>query len=260
MTGSPWLSRADTIIGIDDTDTLESPGTGRLVQELITELVDEGWGEGLGATRHQLLVDPRVPMTSHNCSAAIAWRMGEGTDVPGLIRRIGEHLVEHTPDGSDPGLALVSLPVAQEARRALADYGRRAKTELLGQGAARALARALTVHLSGHGGTEDGVIGALAAAGLHLGGSDGLFLWMPGIRQLSGTSTTADLLACVPIDHVGPLAGEGPRPEDVIDLGNWVRPLLRDGHSHLLVDRLDADTGTDGPRWQVSPREVVKQF
>lgn len=265
MIGSPWLDRADTIIGIDDTDTLASPGTGRLVQELMVELAGEGWGEALGATRHQLLIDPRVPMTSHNCSAALAWRLAQERTVAGLAVRIGDWLASHTPEGSDPGLAIVSQAAsdatnaaggAEGVGGALAAFGLRAKLDVLDQRAARRLARKTGVHLSGHGGTEDGVIGALAAVGLHLGGSDGLFLWMPGIRELTGTSTAADLMASVPLDYIGPLDGPGPHDEEVIELGNWVRPLHRGGRSHLLVERVE--DGALG--WRVAPREVVKQF
>lgn len=227
MTTSAWLSRADTYLGIDDTDTLESPGTGRLVQELMVELEGDGWGQALGATRHQLLIDPRVPMTSHNCSAAVAWRLADGASIAGLAERVGAFLLANTPVGSDPGLAIATRAEAAPAREALAAFGVRAKGDLLSQGTARLLARQLGIHLSGHGGTEDGVIGALAGVGLHIGGSDGLFLWMPGIRGLAGTSTTADLLDAVPIDHVGPLNGPGPRADEVIKLGNWVRPLHR---------------------------------
>ncbi|EUA24672.1 hypothetical protein I552_3211 [Mycobacterium xenopi 3993] len=65
-------------------------------------------------------------------------------------------------------------------RAALVDFGRRAKREVLCTNQAHELAAGLGVHLSGHGGSCDGVIGALAAVGLHLSGNDGLFITLPG--------------------------------------------------------------------------------
>ena len=56
-------------IGMDDTDNLESRGTGHLARTIAQELAAEY--QLLGVTRHQLLVDERVPYTSHNSSAVI---------------------------------------------------------------------------------------------------------------------------------------------------------------------------------------------
>jgi hypothetical protein len=46
-------------IGLDDTDTLESRGTGRLARQIAGEMHQALAVQGI--TRHQLLVDPRVP-------------------------------------------------------------------------------------------------------------------------------------------------------------------------------------------------------
>ena len=59
-------------IGMDDTDTLESRGTGHLARQIAATLSAEH--TILGVTRHQLLVDPRVPCTKNNSSATIVLR------------------------------------------------------------------------------------------------------------------------------------------------------------------------------------------
>ncbi|MDK2890060.1 MAG: hypothetical protein PWR21_692, partial [Methanoculleus sp.] len=56
-------------LGIDDTDTRESRGTGRLARMIATELARSYTVTGV--TRHQLFVHPAVPYTSHNSSAVI---------------------------------------------------------------------------------------------------------------------------------------------------------------------------------------------
>jgi hypothetical protein len=246
---------ADLLIGIDDTDNLDTSGTGRLAQVLLTQLCAAGLGAPVGATRHQLLVDPRIPYTSHNSSACIAWRTEAPTDVDSVIAEAARFLEAESATGSDPGLAVVARPTLASGDGAeLAAFGRRAKTEVLRRGDAIDLAARLRVHLSGHGGTQDGVLGALAAVGLHLSGNDGLFLWMEGIRSLSGRCTARELFALVPIDDARDASGARPAPDDVIELGDWVRPVLSEGRAVLLLESVG-----DRPGWRVAPRDVVKR-
>lgn len=243
------LAGVDLLIAIDDTDDLHSPGTGRRCRGLMEELAAAGMGEPAGATRHQLLVDPRIPYTSHNSSCCIAWRLrGSREEVIELAARF---LERHSAPAADPGLAVLDrTPLHDE----LVAFGRAAQREVLTQPDARDLAARAGVHLSGHGGTEGGVIGALAAIGLHLSGSDGLFLTMPGIRELAGSCTYAELLATVPVDGARGPGGEVPAPGDQLELGDWVRPVLLDGRAVLLLQ-----APVDGT-WAVQPRSVVKQY
>jgi len=254
------LESTDYLIGIDDTDVIGSRGTGRLSQLLIAELREQGLGRALGATRHQLLVDPRIPYTSHNSSACIAWDAEDIADRDALVAAAAAFLVRESADGADPGLAVVD-PAALDAeqRARLVAYGASAKTNVLDQPTARMLAADLGIHLSGHGGTEDGVIGSLAATGLHLSGGDGLFLWMEGIRQLDGTCTYAELQATVPIDDAAAPDGSRPAPGDEIILGDWVRPILAEGRALLLLDQPEQEPGGGVTSWRVSPRDVVKR-
>ena len=55
-------------IGIDDTDSLEMGATGRSANQLRKLIEDKGWGETQAVTRHQLLLHPDIPYTSHNSS------------------------------------------------------------------------------------------------------------------------------------------------------------------------------------------------
>jgi hypothetical protein len=250
---------ADLLVGIDDTDDLEARGTGYLAQVLMTRLRDLGLGTPVGATRHQLLVDPRIPYTSHNTSACIAWRTAAPSDRAAIAAECARFLETETAPGADPGLAMVARFALDAAgREALAAFGRRAKAEVLARGDATDLAARFGVHLSGHGGTNDGVIGALAGVGLHLSGRDGLFLWMDGIRGLYGRHTAAELLALAPIDDVRDSTGAQPGPDELIELGSWVRPILDGGRAVLLVERVEDPAGGE-PAWRTAPREIVKR-
>jgi hypothetical protein len=262
VTARGALSGVDLLIGIDDTDDLTSPGTGRRCRQLIDELAAAGLGGAAGATRHQLLVDPRIPYTSHNSSACIAWRSpgaDPATTLPAVVELAGRFLERVCPPAADPGLAVAALPDAGDHRARLVEFGGRAKREVLATPDARALAAETGVHLSGHGGTQDGVLGALAAVGLQLSGNDGLFLFMPGIREISGDMTIDELLDLVPIDQARDHELREPAAGELIELGDWVRPVLLDGRAVLLLEPPVADQ--DGRRrWRTVSRSVVKNY
>lgn len=70
----------------------------------------------------------------------------------------------------------------------------------------------------------------------------------------AGSCTYAELRATVPVDVAHGPAGEEPAPGDLLDLGDWVRPVLRGGRAVLL-----RQAPVDGV-WAVQPRAVVKQY
>src|SRR5207248_117992 len=62
----------DLLMGVDDTDVVgRKPGTGRLARELGARLEAQGHARLVGVVRQQLLVDPRIPYTSHNSPACL---------------------------------------------------------------------------------------------------------------------------------------------------------------------------------------------
>jgi hypothetical protein len=174
-------------LGLDDTDNLESRGTGYLARRLATELEQDF--EVLGVTRHQLLMDPRVPYTSHNSSAAITIQ-GEESHAPAeLFDWAKARMLADFQQDSDPGLC-----VTTRVPEIVTQFGRRAQTELVSQLEAFELAQAYGLLLEGLGGSKDGVIGALAAVGLAASGEDGRYLQIGTIRNLNGQLSVAELL------------------------------------------------------------------
>ena len=174
------------LLGIDDTDQLgHKPGTGRLARELGAHLERTALARMAGVVRHQLLVDPRIPYTSHNSPACLILNAGGDDDqlARRLYREAARYVVERCAPGSDPG----ALPGAPGSG---ATGGRRA---LPAAPAARwspsprpsTSPRAAGLLLEELGGTGDGVIGALAAVGLTVEGNGGRFLELAGgMREL----------------------------------------------------------------------------
>ena len=158
------------LICIDDTDNLESIGTGPLLENMCREMHVLGLGEAGFVSRHQLHIHEKIEYTSHNSSMCCEFRTGN----PSAVRSFAtSYLEEHAAEGSDPGLCI--LPVDPEQNySALTAFGLRAQSEVLQKTDAYGLARQFPeMSLSEHGGTGDGVIGALAGVGLRMSGSDG---------------------------------------------------------------------------------------
>jgi hypothetical protein len=238
------------LIGIDDTDNLESRGTGYRARQLAGLLTEAGI-PAAGVTRHQLLVDPRIPYTSHNSSACIDVAC-DPFRAPAVVSLCRRFLLEESAVGSDAGLCVAPFDVASTA----VAFGARAKTEVLTVDEARALAERQDLHLEGVTGTRIGVIGALAAVGLRAGGSDGRFLWLPALRELAGVFAAADLRSRLSLHRIEDESGKAPGPSERIDLGDRARPLLRGGGALLLVERANRSDC----EWTVAPKARIKQL
>ena len=155
------------LVCIDDTDDLDSPGTGELAEAIITRIQAREWGQCSGITRHQLLVHEDIPYTSHNSAMCFEATLRQRSLVPRLIAMSGDLLQAQSAPTSDPGLAVAVKEDVVDVP-ALIEFGLRAKRLVVHKHEAYDLASAMRVHLSEHGGSGLGVIGALAGLGLLL--------------------------------------------------------------------------------------------
>lgn len=226
-------------VGLDDTDIPNSPGTNKLARLLLRCLAPDYVGRLV--VRHQLLSDPRVPMTSHNSSASILFEARNGRAGHDLMARLRRIVLEWCTPGSDPGLC-----VAEQVPPDVIQFGRRCQRELVEQREARALAAASGIYLEGLGGSEDGVIGALAAVGLAAGGNDGrvvaLGLWPD---DLAGPQPLPVLCARGVAEIRCLRTGQTIQPASV-DVGRRLRPNFRDGRVVLFVEPDPQETAARG--------------
>ncbi|WP_211251526.1 ABC transporter substrate-binding protein [Methanolacinia paynteri] len=177
-------------IGIDDTDIPGSRGTGRLAHD-VAIAVSEKY-RAYAITRHQLFVDDRIPYTSHN-SNAVVHVDASGPEVCSEIFEISKQvMLDQFLEGSDPGLAVGD---SDQIRPPLIVMAQDAKTTVLDQELPRALAKNLGIRLEGLGGTEDGVIGAMAGLGLAATKDDGRFLLLGSLRTIMKETDVETLLA-----------------------------------------------------------------
>ena len=109
------------------------------------------------------------------------------------------------------------------------------------------------LRLAGLTGTGGGIIGALAGVGLHRAGNDGRFLWLPGLRDLKGRYSVSNICVNGHIDRVCTFEGRNLTPDTVVDVGEWIRPVLHDGKSTLYVEEKNHE-------WYVVPKDRIKSL
>ncbi|QYZ78502.1 ABC transporter substrate-binding protein [Methanofollis formosanus] len=230
-------------VAMDDTDNLNSRGTGRLARSVAAALAEEY--EVFGVTRHQLYVNDAIPYTSHNSCAVLHLPHAEKQDIPAIFEMTEQMMLDDFVEGSDPGLAVAS---ASQVTPALLAFGKDAKSKVLTQEMARSLAKNLDIRLKGLGGTEDGVIGSMAGIGLARAGNDGRFLQVGRIREITGLCTAEELLeagidAIITRDGRQVTKGiiEAPEGKSVkpCPIGGWVVLIVDEQDGHIIPVKRD---------------------
>ena len=215
-------------VGFDDTDVLGSAiGTGKLARryEQIIPMACKVWG----IVRQQLLVDPAIPYTSHNSSACVIVDCPDSSFIETLKSTAITHIEAMALPGSDPGLCVVSegSPVLP----ALESFGLLCTAKVVSQ--SDAMQAVGSAHLSGHGGTNDGIIGAAAAVGLTASGWCGRFIEYSDLRAFPDLVAVSELIQkgmrVVSTDRDACC----PHPGDMVKTKGWLRPRLW-GHEVVL--------------------------
>ena len=217
-------------ICMDDTDNLESRGTGKLSRTIAKTLSKDY--PVYGVTRHQLYKHPDIPYTSHNTCSVIHIEDMEIGRIDEIFEVVKREMLDDFIDGSDPGLAAAH---ESQITPALAAFGNDAKYTILNQEKARNLARNIGIRLEGLGGTEDGVIGAMAGLGLASTKNDGRFL-IVGSKNIKGQKTAAELLNSG-IDAIYTLDGLPITKGLIFNKGNRIKPCPVNGKVILFVEK-----------------------
>ena len=221
-------------IGFDDTDNITADrGTGKLARWFEKEIPEGCRVEGV--VRQQLLVDERIPYTAHNSSACVIIDAPDASWVTMLTDRAIEHLRLYSFEGSDPGLC-----IASEGNGSLAGliaFGRTCASRVVTQ--KEALEAASKSHLSGHGGTNDGIIGAAAAVGLTASGWSGRFIEYGKLRDFSDPIRVSELEQSNIVVVSNDRDARVPAPEDMVHTKGWLRPRLWGKRAVLLVTPKD---------------------
>ena len=208
-------------VGFDDTDVAGADrGTGKLARWFERKLPPGVvmWG----AVRQQLPTIEGIPYTSKNSSACLILDLQAPEAMSRIIELAAAHIQEYFIEGSDPGLCVI--PESSPAVPSLMAFGRLACNRIVHQ--KEALEAANGEHLSGHGGTNDGIIGAAAGVGLTLSGWSGRFIEFNNLRRFATEVTVGDLEAngirVLSVDRDALVPGK----DDLVDTRDWLRPRL----------------------------------
>ncbi|MBR9727312.1 DNA-binding protein [Shewanella intestini] len=253
------------LICIDDTDDLGTKGTGEIADEIrqLLELASE-YGELKPSTqfvtRHQLYVHPDIPYTSHN--SAMCFRLCSDINLDAIKQICVEHLMKECAPASDPGLAILDLSTDYDIEK-LITFGLQAKKQVLTKPEAYSLATELGIDLSEHGGTGQGVIGALAGLGLRLSGNDGrvkgqITLKSENVSQGESDSdvttlTVADVLEQTQLQAVVATTGEQVNSDEVINFTGKIKAVYINHQFTLLVSK-------DNGIWCNATRQQLKPY
>lgn len=223
----------DIYVAIDDTDSLEEGSTGESANQIRLLIEERGWGETRPVTRHQLLIHPDIPYTSHNSSMCFTAELQEDK-LEAFIEAAAEVLRTTSAPGSDPGLC-VAVGDSINNRDSLIAFGLKAKIDIVDKEAAYTVADQCNLHLSEHGGTGQGIIGALAGVALRLTGNDGRFQGKMKLQEAGQRVRAGDLLLRPDIEEIRSLDGYVLKEEEMLVLGEKIKTVLLDYKRILMV-------------------------
>ncbi len=222
------------LIGIDDTDIEGSKGTNQLAKAIVSELSNDWKCERI--VQHQLLDDKRIPYTSRNGCVSILLNHREQETVDEdqlvlLIHQVREVMKQWYIKGSDPGLCVCPC---ENVSSSVVEFGYRCQFEVVSQADALKVADEAQIHLEGLGGSNGGLIGALAAVGLGHRGNDG--------RVVQIGEWSEDLVGCQTIStiqsrgvKVSNIQTDEWLTDGLVELNKKLRPNLRDNEIVLFV-------------------------
>lgn len=241
------------LIGIDDTDNLESRGTGFVGRTMGEAISKAGLGVCGGISRHQLLFDQRVPYTSHNSSLCLEVESEKPEEMWSFMI---DFLLGACAPGSDCGLCMVE---ANNVPASVVRWGQTAKQDLVKQVDAFKLAKKENIKLIGLTGNHDGVIGSMAAVGLRSYGEDGRFVSLKGVdvREISGVMNLQQLQKLVHLDQIMTNEGMVLDEKTPVSLEGWLRPVHRKGLITLIVNKIENNNEYE---YQLATKEYIKSI
>jgi hypothetical protein len=250
------MNQQQLLISIDDTDNLDSPGSGTLAERLAAAISQAGLARCGEISRHQLFVDDAIPYTSHNSAMCFTADNRLGS-IGAIITFSQDFLQREAAVGSDPGLCVVADDSSLK-REPLIAFGRSAKQRILTKQDAYHLAGEMYLHLSEHGGSGGGIIGALAAIGLRLTGNDGRIRGWQRLGGAGSVTTAGDLCRHPAVDAV--FCENGERLDDhiqVVFAEDEVKTVLLHGLKVVPVRRADH---LPSSAWTTLNRRQMKRY
>lgn len=155
-----------------------------------------------------------------------------------IILISAKYLEGNHSEEADPGLCILSISELIHPEK-LISYGFRAKSEFIQLEEAYKLAEELNIHLSAHGGTGEGIIGALAGAGLRLSGNDGKFRKTVPIDINCEEMLVSTLIIQAGIECICDIDGNELDGNTNIFIRDRIKKIIRNNKTALLVKKVE---------------------
>ncbi|HEX3012215.1 MAG TPA: hypothetical protein VHQ70_09330 [Syntrophomonadaceae bacterium] len=243
------------IVAIDDSRQLDGAKAGNTASVLAGFIEENGWGQCTIPSRHRLYPNPATGCKKHNTARSFSadieeQHLSQFMDYAcNLIKETG------SPD-SNAGLAIV-IPELIKNTDNLMDYAYKAKEELVSKDEALAFKEKPGIYLFELNGSGQGIIGALAAAGLRMTGNDGQFRGKLHIGSGEDYIATAkEIIDNSYVEQVKNMDFENIDDNEYVRMGEKVKVVLLDDKYTLMV----FPTDTKYPRWQTSTTHMLRVF
>ena len=223
------------VIAIDDTDDLESKGTGEIAEEICSKIESEKLGFCTKIVRHQLYVHKDIAYTSHNSSMSFI-AVCEPDDEKEIVELIAQHILKEASPLSDPGVSIVTFDEDKDYSE-LIQFGLNAKNMIFTKEDAYSLAKKHGIFLNEYGGLGIGVIGALAGTGLRISGNDGRFKGR--LKIAPGAYQVKELLYHKEIDDIQYTYGKSVTGNEIVIVNDKLKMVLINHQAVLLVEYVD---------------------
>ena len=246
------------MVCIDDTDMPGTRGTGWLVEDLCRILAAEKLAATTAISRHQLYVHRDIPYTSHNSAMGFEMTL-EPQEYDAVMSLMQSFLETRTEKGSDPGLCVARISDALDIDTLVA-FGKAAKNRVLSKPDAYALAGKTGVHLTEHGGTGQGVVGALAGIGLRLWGNDGRYRGWYHLGRPGDIVSVESLCEYPFIDALVTSDGQDLPLDTRIMMGSEETKTVRMGHRQVIVVASCNEAACPGIVYRTITKKEAKQY
>ncbi|MEN6461564.1 MAG: hypothetical protein ABFC94_09385 [Syntrophomonas sp.] len=242
-------------VAIDDSRQLDGGKAGVTASSLTKAIEDNGWGTCTIPSRHRLYPNPVTGCKKHNTARSFSAEINEENLSEFIDYACNMIKTIVTPD-SNTGLA-IAVPEQMENTDELIEYAYKAKEELVSKDEAFELAKKPGIYLFELSGSGQGIIGALAGAGLNMTGNDGQFR---GKLELSKEeyyiATVKEIIEKTYVEQVKNMDFENLSDDEYVRMGEKVKVVKLDDKYTLLV----FPTEIEYPKWQTSTTHMLRIF
>ena len=222
-------------IGVDDTDSPSSKGTGYLTRELCKEIEANNLGKVINITRHQLFVSEKIKYTNRNKSACIEVNT---TNLHELLNFCKEYVLRYAEPKANP--VIISC-LASEVSEAAIEFGKKAKSHVMNLKQAEVVLKNEGFNVVYIKKNKNGLVGALAAIGLRATGNDGRVIWVNGheLIGLVGQYLAGEVYCETHVDSIKTIDGFKVPINAHINFDNiLIKPVFKENAVTLIVEEL----------------------